>query len=110
MKSVSKTFKPWIGNGKFSCRGGTMSPVPAEEIFQQEKVTKSGTISTHRLCFARQVHGEICALLREVLDSLKKILSEFSTVLPKQWSGLLNVSVSTNETAKQLDEQVSDLT
>lgn len=98
--SAAKGFKPWIGNGKFNCRGGsgTMSPAPVEEIFQHEKVTKCGSAFTNRLTYAKQVHAEICALLDEVLQSLKKNVSEFSTVLPQQWSGLLNVSVSTSET------------
>lgn len=82
-----------------------MSPAPAEEIFQQEKMTKCGNVSTHRLSYARQVHSEICALLREVLESLKENLAEFSTVLSKQWSGLLNVSVSTNDKIKLLTEE-----
>lgn len=51
-----------------------------------------------------QVHGEICALLIEVLESLKTNLTDFSCVLPKQWVGLISATTSNIDPSQRLEQ------
>lgn len=50
------------------------------------------------------MHGEICALLIEVLESLKTNLTDFSCVLPKQWIGLISVTTSNINPSERLEQ------
>lgn len=60
---------------------------------------------------SEQVHGEICALLIEVLESLKTNLEDFSCVLPSQWVGLISITTTTsNIDPSQRLEQLANRT
>lgn len=54
----------------------------------------------------KQVHGEFCALLIEVLESLKTNLMDFSCVLPKHnfWIGLISVTTSNINPSERLEQ------
>lgn len=66
-------------------------------------------MNAHAILNDFQVHSEICALLLEVLESLHKSLTEFSSVLPQQWMGLFNISANSNDKTQRLEKLVSSL-
>ncbi|XP_031632472.1 protein FAM135A isoform X2 [Contarinia nasturtii] len=89
--SLTKSSKTW--NGRLSCRGGTSSN-------HIDKPSKHAT--SNRLSFTKQVHAEICALLIEVLESLKTNLTDFSCVLPNQWINVTTSNINSSEELEQL--------
>ncbi|CAD7083042.1 unnamed protein product [Hermetia illucens] len=105
--NAPRSTKPWIGSGKLSCRG-SMSPGPLEAVFFGPQVgasAKCGGGAAGRVLHARHVHREICALLLGAVESLKLNLIEFSTVLPAQWSTIINSPTPhENETAERLQK------
>lgn len=56
------------------------------------------------------MHGEICALLIEVLESLKTNLEDFSCVLPSQWVGLISITTTSNIDPSQRLEELANRT
>lgn len=50
------------------------------------------------------MHAEICALLIEVLESLKTNLTDFSCVLSSQWVGLISVTTSNINPSERLEQ------
>lgn len=85
-----------------------MSPGPLEAVFFGPQVgasAKCGGGAAGRVLHARHVHREICALLLGAVESLKLNLIEFSTVLPAQWSTIINSPTPhENETAERLQK------
>lgn len=89
-----------------------MSPGPMETIFFGPQVGStvkcSGGGSASRLEHSRLVHKEICELLLGAVESLKNNLIEFTTVLPRQWSVLVNASPSDNLDTGQRLRKIAD--
>ncbi|KAJ6635761.1 Protein FAM135A [Pseudolycoriella hygida] len=109
--NAPKSTKPWTGNGAFSCRG-TISPKSMEQVFFSSQMAGSikcagGTAA--RMTTARELHIAICKILLDALESLQMNLMEFCTVLPHQWSVLVNLSPSANLDTSQRLRKLADI-